>query len=81
MLSLNMMINDCAATILFDWYDDEPNWDTMEVIALLPTPEPLEAKYWVKINDVLGDVEWNTIRNEIFWNQDDLMRQRDDNDY
>lgn len=81
MLSLNMVINDCPATILFNWYGEEPDWDGMEVIALLPTPEPLEAKYWVKINDVLGDKEWNDIRTEIFWNQDDLMRQRDDNDY
>jgi hypothetical protein len=81
MLSLNMVINDCPTTILFNWYGEEPDWDSMEVIALLPTPEPLEAKYWVKINDVLGDKEWMDIRAEIFWNQDDLMRQRDENDY
>jgi len=81
MLSLNMVINDCPTTILFNWYGEEPDWESMEVIALLPTPEPLEAKYWVKINDVLGDKEWMDIRAEIFWNQDDLMRQRDENDF
>ena len=81
MLSLNMVINDCPATILFNWYGEEPDWNTMEVIALLPVPEPNKAKYWVTINDVLGDKEWNDIRTEIFWNQDDLMRQRDENDY
>ena len=51
------------------------------MIALLPVPEPNKAKYWVTINDVLGDKEWNDIRTEIFWNQDYLMRQRDENDY
>jgi hypothetical protein len=53
----------------------------MEVIALLPVPEPNKAKYWVTINDVLSDADWQNIRTEIFWNQDDLMRQQDENDF
>jgi hypothetical protein len=81
MLSLNMTINDCPVTILFNWYGEEPDWDSMEVIALLPVPEPNKAKYWVTINDVLSDADWYNIRTEIFWNQDDLMRQKEENEY
>jgi len=81
MLSLNMTINDCPVTILFNWYGKEPDWASMEVIALLPVPEPNKAKYWVTINDVLSDADWQNIRTEIFWNQDDLMRQKEENEY
>lgn len=81
MLSWNMNINNCAVTILFDWYGDEPEWDSMEVIALLPTPEPNKAKYWVTINDVLSDKDWDDIRTELFWNIDELKRQQADNDF
>lgn len=76
-----MNINNCAVTILFDWYGDEPEWDSMEVIALLPTPEPNKAKYWVTINDVLSDKDWDDIRTELFWNIDELKRQQADNDF
>ena len=81
MLSWNMNINNCAVTILFNWYGEEPDWDSMEVIALLPAPETLEAKYWVTINDVLSDNDWEEIRKELFWNQDELMRQKANDEY
>lgn len=81
MLSWDMNINNCAVTILFNWWGDEPDWEGMEVIALLPAPEPLEAKYWVTINDLLSDSDWDKIRDELFWNEDELMRQKADNDF
>lgn len=81
MLSVDMNINNCAVTVLFNWDGEEPDWEGMEVIALLPVPEPNKAKYWVTINDVLGDKEWDDIRTEIYWNQSDLMHQRSENDY
>ena len=46
MLSLNMNIENTSVTVLFDWYGEEPDWEGMEVIALLPTPDPSLAKYW-----------------------------------
>lgn len=81
MLSWNMNINDCPVTILFDWYGEEPDWDGMEVIALLPTPEPNKAKYWVTINDLLSDEDWNKIRDELFWNEDEFIRQAREDDF
>lgn len=81
MLSWNMNINDCPVTILFDWYGEEPDWDGMEVIALLPTPEPNKAKYWVTINDLLSDEDWNKIRDELFWNEDEFIRQAREDEY
>jgi hypothetical protein len=81
MLSLNMNINNCAVTILFDWYGEEPDWEGMEVIALLPTPEPNKAKYWVTINDLLSNKDWDDIRGELYWNEDQIMKQKADNEY
>jgi hypothetical protein len=81
MLSLNMSINNCAVTILFDWYGEEPDWEGMEVIALLPTPEPNKAKYWVTINDLLSNKDWDDIRGELYWNEDQIMKQKADNEY
>lgn len=81
MLSLNMTLNNCAVTILFEWYGDNPDWDSMEVVALLPAPEPLEAKYWVTINDVLSESDWMKIETAIYLNEDQLMRQKADNEY
>jgi hypothetical protein len=81
MLSWNMSINNCAVTILFDWYGEEPDWEGMEVIALLPTPEPNKAKYWVTINDLLSNKDWDDIRGELYWNEDQIMKQKADNEY
>ena len=81
MLSLNMNIENTAVTVLFNWYGEAPDWDGMEVIALLPTPEPNKAKYWVTINDVLSDEQWKHIEMEIYSNQDQLKRQSLKNEY
>jgi hypothetical protein len=81
MLSWNMSINNCAVTILFDWYGEEPDWEGMEVIALLPTPEPNKAKYWITINDLLSNKDWDDIRGELYWNEDQIMKQKADNEY
>ena len=68
-------------TVLFNWYGEAPDWDGMEVIDLLPTPEPNKAKYWVTINDVLSDEQWKHIEMEIYSNQDQLKRQSLKNEY
>lgn len=81
MLSLNMNIENTAVTVLFDWCGEEPIWESMEVIALLPTPEPNKAKYWVTINDLLSEEQWKHIESEIYWNEDQLKRQAEENDY
>ena len=81
MLSLKMVINDCDVTLLFRWGDDEPDWESMEVIALLPTPKPNKAKYWVTINDVLSEADWDKISAEIAQSHDELLRQKEENDY
>jgi hypothetical protein len=81
MLSLNMNINDCAVTVEFYWYGEDPDWETMIVNALLPSTVAPEAMYWVKVNDLLSDNDWNAIEAEIFWNKDKLQIQAHEQDY
>ena len=81
MLSLNMNIENTAVTVLFDWYGEEPDWEGMEVIALLPTPDPSLAKYWVTINDVLSDEQWRHIEMEIYAQWKELERQAYEQEY
>lgn len=76
-----MNIENTSVTVLFDWYGEEPDWEGMEVIALLPTPDPSLAKYWVTINDVLSDEQWRHIEMEIYRNEDELKRQVKDNEF
>lgn len=74
----NMTLNDCAITIEFDWYgDDEPHWDTMVVSALLPSVDTPEAKYCVKINDVLSDGDWVKITQDLYWNEREIRTEKD----
>lgn len=75
----NMTLNDCAVTIVFDWYgDDEPEWDTMVVQALLPSADTPEGKHLVKVNDLLSPFDWDAITDEIYWNQEKIRSQQGD---
>ena len=77
-LSLSMSLNEGEVVVEFDWYgasdDSEPDWETMEVWALLNTQVPSE-KRWVKINDLIHEQDWVKIEREIYKREDDLRRQ------
>lgn len=74
-LSISTSLNDQADVIVeFDWFGEEPSWDTMEVWALLPTQLP-EEKRLVKINDLLSDNDWVKIERDIYEREDDIRRQ------
>lgn len=80
-LSLNTVVNDCPVTIKFDWYGEEPSWDTMEVIALLPSYTIPESKMWVRVNNLLSDKDWDEIETAIYENETELYQQRMDYEY
>lgn len=80
-LSLNMVVNNAPVTVEFDWYGDEPCWETMSVVALLPAMVQPEAKHWVKINDVLSDDDWVSIETQIYERQDELYKQAMEHDF
>jgi hypothetical protein len=69
------VLNDCNITLEFYWDGDEPDWDSMDVIALLPGVCEPESKYWVKINDTISDNDWNKLESEIYFNEDELRKQ------
>ena len=85
MFCLNMTMNNASVAVCFYWTgkgdNGEPDWETLEVHALLPTPEPSKAKYWVVINDVLSDDDWVGIETEIYRRFDELTQQAVDNDF
>lgn len=74
-LCLGTYLNDCPVTLEFYWYGDEPDWDSMDVIALLPGICAPEAKHYVKINSLLSDAQWDKLESEIYLNEDNLKRQ------
>ena len=82
-LTVNVNIENCPVTVEFEWTgrdeDSGPNWETMEVLALLSGP--LEAKHWVLVNDLLSDAQWTKIEHAIYDNWKDLERQAYDNEY
>jgi len=79
-LSLDMNINDCPVTLEFRMIQDEPDWETFKVIALLPSATT-EAKHWVVVNDLLSEKDWINIEYEIGWNHEELVRQAHEHDY
>ncbi len=81
LLSLDMNLNNCAVTLEFEWYGEEPNWGTFKVIALLPSYGVVEGKQWVIINDLLSDNDWDTIWHHINMNEDKLKLQVQANEY
>lgn len=81
MFALDIVINDCTASVEFDMGSEGPCWDTMKVIALLTDYLIPEAKRWVIVNDLLSDDDWLKIEHEINCNEDELMRQKDSYDY
>ena len=80
-LSLDMSIRNCVVTLEFNWYGEEPDWEGMTVMGLLPSAVTPEAKHWVKINDLLTDDDWSDITAEIYWNEPDLKRQAEEHEY
>ena len=83
---LDMTLENQAVSVEFYWYgndeDSEPDWNTMEVIALLPSAGAMpEAKHLVKITDLLNYDQWHKIETEIYLNEDKLKRQAQENDY
>ncbi len=81
MLSWDMNINNCAVTILLEWHGEEVDWNSVEVIALMPTPEPSKAKYWVTVNDLLSDADWDKISDALYWNEKEIKMQGAKYDY
>ena len=80
-LSLNMNLRECSITVQFNWYGEEPDWDTMVVSALLPSTVAPEAMYWVEINELLSEQDWYEIETEIYLNQSKLKQQVQEHDY
>lgn len=82
-LKVNLNIEDCPVSVEFEWTgrdeDSGPNWDTMEVIALLKGS--FESKHWVQVNDLLSDAQWAKIEHAIHDNWRDLQRQAYEQDY
>lgn len=81
MLTLDMHLGDADAQVVFNWYTDEPDWDSMSVYALLPLAATPEGMKWVKVNDILSDDQWNTIERTIYENEDELRRQAIEQEY
>ena len=75
MLQLDIHLGDADVSLEFNWYTDEPDWDSMSVYALLPMGHTPEGKSWVVVNDILSDDQWNTIERTIYENEDELRRQ------
>lgn len=74
-------INNQAVTVVFNWTgkdeDGGPDWDTMEVRALLPIA-PDKVRLWVIVNDLLSDDDWVEIEMEIYAQWKELERQASD---
>lgn len=80
-MSLDMNINNQAVTVCFDWYGEEPDWENMEVLSILPCAVFPKMFYTVIINDLLSDDDWKKIEHEIYWNEDKLKQQAMDQEY
>ena len=82
---IHMSINNQQVSVIFDWSgkdeDGGPDWDTMKVIALLPTPTDPFNKYWAVVNDLLSYDDWKNIELEIYANWKELERQAYEQDY
>ena len=77
---LNTTLNNADVSIEFDWYGEEPDWESMEVYALLPAAVK-PGKFIVKVNDVLSDHDWIKIEEQIYLNEDKLKREALKNEY
>ena len=80
-LSFEMPLNNCNIAIEFDWYGEEPDWDNMVVMALLPSAIVFESKHWVEINDVLSESDWKKIEFELHFNETEIKRKGMKDDY
>lgn len=83
-LSLSMVLNDEDIVVEFNWYgasdDSEPDWETMQVWALLRGEAP-EGKHWVLVNSLISDADWVKIEREIYEREDELRLQANANFY
>lgn len=81
---INTNVNNQSVSIIFDWQgrdeDGGPNWDTLEVHALLPTV-PDKGRHWVLVNDLLSDDDWVYIETEIYAQWKELERQAHEQEY
>ena len=81
---INTHVNNQSVSIIFDWQgrdeDGGPNWDTLEVHALLPTV-PDKGRHWVLVNDLLSDDDWVYIETEIYAQWKELERQAHEQEY
>lgn len=84
LLSISMSLNEGEVVVEFNWYgaseDSEPDWETMEVWALLPIQTP-EEKRWVKINDLIHEEDWIKIEREIYEREDEIRLQAINDQY
>ena len=81
MLYHQMQLNNCNVTIEFNWYGEEPEWDTMIVNALLPSTVVPESKYWVNVTDLISDKDWGFIEDDLYAHETALKQQRKRNEY
>ncbi len=84
-LYLDMTLENQPVSVEFYWYgndeDSEPDWNTMEVIALLPSAGTLESKHLVKVTDLLNEDQWHKIEVEIYSREDELRKQALKNEF
>ena len=88
-LCLNLKLNNHDVSVIFDWSgrdeDSGPNWETLEVHALLPViPQPAKEspkRHWVIVNELISDDDWVYIEMEIYAQRKELERQARSNDY
>lgn len=81
---INTNVNNQSVSIIFDWQgrdeDGGPNWETLEVHALLPTV-PDKGRHLVLVNDLLSDDDWVYIETEIYAQWKELERQAYEQEY
>ncbi len=88
-LTVDLNIENCPVTVEFEWTgrdeDSGPNWETLEVHALLPViPQPDKEspkRHWVIVNELISDDDWVYIEMEIYARWKELERQARSNDY
>lgn len=80
MFTLDMTINNCAVSVLFEFTgpvgEAEINYETLDVIAFLPVYEAEEKTCtWVLVNDLMSDKDMEYITSEIHWRISEIEDQ------
>lgn len=81
MLHMTTQLSDATVELEFNWYTDEPDWDSMSVYAQLPLADDIRDCCWVKVNDLLSNQQWDIIEKAIYANEDELRRQAIEQEY